>query len=305
MKKIAFLLAGALVAGASMTSCLHDPKNSQEVTLNYGGSQAFNRVTDLESGEVTISVNPNYKMTYSVDGNEANGRVSVDMTGIQLGIPGLAFRLNDLAFKYDNMTAYYGTTAENVTPIGGGGYVFDKFRMYNIIGRAVDGQSCPVYTISFTVNNRYQVTVLPAEVILVGRTHSVQEGDGTAFDTTKPYLTIQVNPQKMEADVQIGRAQLRQTMPETGLLLTGLAVSTNANGYTIAFPEGTEQMPLKYSNNQAMEDSYVRDFALSFDVNSGATTLTGKYTVKLGDKTETFDVSLDMGYLYKLEDLQN
>lgn len=306
MKKIAILLAGFLAAGVSMTSCLHDPKTSQEVTLNYGGEKAFNRVTDLESGDVTISVNPNYKMTYSVEGNESTGRLTMDMTGISLGIPGLAFRLNDLTFKYDNMTAYYGTNAENITPVGtGGGYVFDKFRMYNIIGRVVDGQQCPVYTISFTVNNRYQVTVLPAELILVGKTYATPADEEKMFESKKPILTIQINPQKMVADVQIAKAQFRQSMVETNLLLTGLAVTTNADGYTISLPEGIEQMPLKTGSNQPMEDSYVTDFALSFDVNTGRTALNAWYTIKLYDTVETFDVKLDMGYLFKLEDLQD
>lgn len=136
MKKIATLLAGALVMGLGATSCLSDPKSSQENTYTYGASSAFNRVVDRETGEATISINPNYKMVYSIENYSAKGEVSVDMSNIQLGISGLSFRLNSLPFSYDPMTASYVTTATNITPaVNQGGYVFDKFQMKNILGR--------------------------------------------------------------------------------------------------------------------------------------------------------------------------
>lgn len=309
MKKIATLLAGVLIAGLGATSCLSDPKSTQENTYTYGASAAFNRIVDRETGEATISINPNYKMVYSLDNFSDKGDVSVDMSNIQLGINGLAFRLNSLSFSYDPMTASYVTSATDVTPaVNQGGYLFDKFQMKNILGRVVEGQPAPVFLISFTVNGRYDVTVMPAQVILVGNTHAVDKSakpDDKGFDTKNSMITIQVNSEKMIADVQIARAQFSQSMLQTDLLATGLPVTTNNDGYTISLPEGKDKVALKYANNKDMEGCWLSDFSLSYNIPTGDTTLKGTYTL-LGkgsnsDETAVYDVDVEAGYLFKVE----
>ena len=310
MKKIATLLAAALTLGLGATSCLSDPKSSQENTYTYGASSAFNRVVDRETGEATISINPNYKMVYSIENYSDKGQVSVDMSNIQLGISGLTFRLNSLPFSYDPMTASYVTTATDITPaVNPGGYVFDKFEMKNILGRVIENQLAPVFTIRFSVNDRYDVTVMPAEVILVGNIHAVSrnaETDNKGYDTKNSIISIKVNTVKMLADVLIARAQFSQSMPQTDLLATELPVTTNNDGYTISLPEGKDKVPLKYNNNKEMEDCWLSGFSLSYNIPTGATTLKGTYTLKGrgtdADKTEVYDVDADAGYLFKVEE---
>ncbi len=66
MKK--YLLSFGVLAAAtlSLTSCLGSGSNDQKYTFNYGPSNCFNRVVDMETEETYIGLNPAYSFEFNM-----------------------------------------------------------------------------------------------------------------------------------------------------------------------------------------------------------------------------------------------
>lgn len=305
IKKIFPLLATAVIGTLGFTSCLDVTDERQDVTLTYAGELCFNRITDLESGDVSYSLNPTYNMLFDQIGN----KVTVDMSNIQLStmFSGLAFKLPEIDYKYNSETAFFEASGKDLTPQNAAGsYVFSHFSLKTIPGRIVQSTQAPVYLIDFTLNNRYRITAFPVAPVLVGELNASNvNGDTEPFRTTDSYLTLRVFPERMSANIVIGASKFASDMMITDFVVKDVPLQCTDSGYTISLP-ADDIRQLYYTNDKPFEGCTVSNLAISFDLESGATTLTGIFDVynRLGDDfdpAQTFDVKMSLSYLFLVE----
>lgn len=303
MNKILSLVAIVATAALAMTSCLSGtPDNKQEISLFYSGEECFNRVVDLETGEVLISVNPTYKMTFEMIHN----KLDIEISNIQLanGFSGLSFKLPTMDFQYDAQTGFIVAKGTDIVPSNAtGSYVFDSFTLQAMPSRYIDNTNCPVYQVDFTVNGRYHVTAFPTTTVLVGTTRAQDKADFSAFSTKDPYLVIGVDPAKSTGTVVIGNARFSSAMLTTTLKAVDLPVTITDNGYEIATPADTDHQIVTLTG-KPIEGCTFSDLKVSYLL-SGATGLQGNFSLKdlvsYDESTIDYFVQMEMKYLYDLE----
>lgn len=305
IKKISSLMAMAVMLGLSVSSCLDSKETKNEITLNYGGDAAFNRVVDHETGETLISINPAYSMLF----NTTDEEVEMTMSNIQLanGFSGLAFKLPEMKYKYDPKTAFYTVEATDLTPLNAGGqYVFNNYSMKAIPARIVNGAQMPVYLVNFTINGRYQVSAYPTTPTLIGTTHATRTdaGQSGTYETDNTILQLRINPATLKATMLIADAVFSQDMPTTNFLVKDLPVTLNDRGLTIVTDQDVKYDI--YNTNDAKQNGCsVSNLSLAFNLGTGASS--ASFSVDLSGKNDSFvtfgsyDVTMDLGYLFKLE----
>lgn len=301
-RKISSLLTLIAISLTCLTSCIKESENRQDVYLNYGGELCFNRITDLETGDVAYSLNPSYQMLFEL----LHGNVTVDMTNIQVanGFSGLAFKLPAMKFELDPNTSFYVAKGTDIVPENAAGsYVFTSFRLDAMPGRTVQSTLAPVYLLEYTINNRYLVNVFPTTPILVGELNATNTAEGsTPFTSRSPYLTMRVFPEKMQANVMIGSAQFDKDMIVNDIVIKNVPLTCTQAGYSLALPADTP-VQLYYTNDSEISKCTAENLKIDFNLSTGATTLTGRFNLydRLGDDhdpEQSFDVTMNLSYTY-------
>lgn len=205
MKKL--ILSAAIVLSAlAFTSCLSSNGESKnEATINYGGSLCFNRVTDLQTGEIFNSTDPQYSFLLDY----TNQLITPSMTNLKLmeDASGLSFKLPALKVNLNSQDYSYTVNGTDLIPEGSSQqYVFTTFS-FKAIDRAIRTNSgsyiySPVYDISYTVNGRYSVTVYPTRYDLLGTTTANADGKDT-YTSTKPIYTVTLDTGKKTANLTL------------------------------------------------------------------------------------------------------
>lgn len=205
MKKL-ILSAAIALSALAFTSCLSSNGESKnEATINYGGSLCFNRVTDLTTGEIFNSTDPQYSFLLDY----TNQLVTPSMTNLKLmkDASGLSFKLPALKVNLNSQDYSYTVNGTDLIPEGSSQqYVFTTFS-FKAIDRAIRTNSgtyiySPVYDISYTVNGRYSVTVYPTRYDLLGTTTSNADGKDT-YTSTKPIYTVTLDTDKNTANLTL------------------------------------------------------------------------------------------------------
>ncbi len=303
-RKILSLLAPIAIGLACLTtsSCIDEKENRQDVYLNYGGELCFNRITDLETGEVAYSLNPSYQMLFEL----LQGNVTVDMTNIQVanGFSGLAFKLPSMKFEWDDNTSFYVAKGTDIVPENAAGsYVFTSFRLDAMPGRTVQSTLAPVYLLDYTINGRYRINVFPTAPILVGElTATNADGGSEPFTSRSPYLTMRIFPEKMQANIMIGSAQFANGMIVNDMVIKNVPLTCTATGYSLALPDDAPAQ-IYYTNDAPIEKCSAENLKIDFDLATGATTLTGRFNIydRLGDDDapeQAYDVRMNLSYTY-------
>lgn len=313
MKKIFPLLFLAL--SVSLTSCLNDdPELSNHITLMYSGDQCFNRVTNLETGEVSYTGNPTYKMVFE----QVKGKLDMEMSNIQLSsaFSGLSLLMPTIDYTYDGTSGYYLASATNL-PSGNSGssYTFSNFSLRMIPNRYIQnsqGQTlnCPVYLIDYTLNDTYKIMVFPTNPVLVGMSSAVEtpvtEGEapsGTPYVNKDLYVNMLVDPGKMTTSIGVNNVRFEDDMLHTSLVLKDLPVTITAGGYSVTVP-GT--IPVYNTSGNLTNNSSVKDLTLNVDIRTGVSSLSATFIIYGrtgdGDETESYDVDMTLGYFYMTDD---
>lgn len=205
MKKL-ILSAAIALSALAFTSCLSSNGESKnEATINYGGSLCFNRVTDLTTGEIFNSTDPQYSFLLDY----TNQLITPSMTNLKLmeDASGLSFKLPSLKVNLNSQDYSYTVNGTDLIPEGSSQqYVFTTFS-FKAIDRAIRTNSgtyiySPVYDISYTVNGRYSVTVYPTRYDLLGTTTSNADGKDT-YTSTKPIYTVTLDTDKNTANLTL------------------------------------------------------------------------------------------------------
>lgn len=308
---IAALMAPALLFATS--SCLSsDNNNKQESTLNYGGNQCFNMVTDNESGDYFISPAPNY--TFVLDLINLQGTAS--MTGIKFGSNGspLSFKLPAMPLTFDNKDYSYSLKGSLLTPEGvADQYVFNNFNM-RVVERTLKLPTgyiyAPIFDISFNVNGRYKFTAFPTAYFLLGDVLAHPTGDDASakdYKSEDSVVAIALNADKTDAakftaSLWVYDARFSENMSNMTFYAENLPVDITPYGFTIKTEDG-QAIKVKDSAGE-IKDCSISNIHVSTSVPSGVTSVDFDVDFKALQPTRPIPpchVSANLTYYYKNE----
>lgn len=305
---IAALLAPALLFATS--SCLSsDNDNRQESTLNYGGNQCFNVVTDSETGETFVSPDPNYTAVLDL----INYKGTVSMSGIKFGANGssLSFKLPEMPLTFSNTDYGYSLKGSLLTPEGvTDQYVFNNFN-FGVVERTIKLPSgyvfAPVYDVNFSINGRYKFTAFPTAYFLLGDVTSRP----TTGDDIKDYkyensvVAIVLNSDKTDASkftatLWIYDARFSENMSTMTFYAENLPVALTPYGFTITTEED-EAIKVKDLSGE-IKNCNISNIYVYTSVPSGVTSVEFDADFKALQSTNPIapcHVSANLTYYYK------
>lgn len=308
---IAALMAPALLFATS--SCLSsDNNNKQESTLNYGGNQCFNMVTDNESGDYFISPAPNY--TFVLDLINLQGTAS--MTGIKFGSNGspLSFKLPAMPLTFDNKDYSYSLKGSLLTPEGvADQYVFNNFNM-RVVERTLKLPTgyiyAPIFDISYNVNGRYKFTAFPTAYFLLGDVLAHPTGDDASakdYKSEDSVVAIALNADKTDASkftasLWVYDARFSENMNSMTFYAENLPVDITPYGFSIVTEDG-EAIKVKDSAGE-IKDCSISNIKVRTSVPSGVTSVDFDADFKALQPTRPINpchVSANLTYYYKNE----
>lgn len=236
--------AVALMAAFAMTSCIggDDDGGNNTTTLIY--TSCLNYVVDNPSGVGGLYNDPKstttmgYSLTFDFDKKTAS--VGIANLSLSNEIKNLYFDLYDMPLKADGGSLK--VSAYNIIPKVGGvpasGYMIDQFVM-TFTDRVYNGAYMPVVTISYTINGRYKVEVMPMENIYFGNTKVTTIASGEEYDTTDPYYRVSLKQDKttaeVTADVYVYNAKFSSAMPvQSEMVFKNAALEFNSAGFNVS-----------------------------------------------------------------------
>lgn len=309
MMKKSLLWAALVLPAIAFTSCLSsDGENRQESTINYGGAYCFNVVTDLQSEtrEWFISTEPQYSFVLEA----YSAKATPSMSNIKLidGQAGLSFKLPDLDISFNTPNYSYTCAGSGLTPVNqtSNAYVFNNFSLKvierNIRNSAGAIRYSPVYDLSYTVNNLYQVTVFPTGYDLLGTTIATTDVD---YTDKGPIYTITFDPEKKTASINITDARFASEMTSTSLRINNLPYTVTRGGLVINTPEDATYVIRDAAGE--IKGSSISDVKLNISVPSGTTSLS--FHASMPDfqgvsKLKSFDVRASLSYYYPTDGKQ-
>lgn len=270
MKK-SILSSILMLSALPFTSCLNsDEGNKSEATITYGGSFCFNRVADMQTGESFISTEPQYTFLL----NYTENLITPSMSNIRLnGADGgaLAFKLPALKVNVGVQDYSYTCNGSDITPEGQTqSYIFDRFS-FKVIDRAIKTSNgsylySPVYDITYSINDRYSVTVFPTRYDLLGVTSSIADGSDT-FTSKDVIYTISLDTKTQKANITLTDARFASNHSYMKIGVKELPYTVTAAGITIKTEPG-EKIQL-YDTVGKIENAYLSDVNLRINVPSG------------------------------------
>lgn len=266
-----FAITALMCASLGLASCLDTAEPESSGSSTYGGTDCFNYVTDMETGESFLSYNPSYKFNF----NYTKATCQVEMTNIQLtrGFSGLSFLLPEI----DVTQAYQFTkiTGTDISPENAAGsYVFTKLDL-SYSNRIWDSAYYPIYNLDYIINSRYYITAIPTTQLVFGTTSCVRTSDDEGIPaTTWTYTggeydiyTLTLSTQAYTGDVRIQAAKFEESMAGINLNFKNIPVSYSHSGFS-ADLTGVEIKA--YDNLDAeIPNITVSDLKISSNITSG------------------------------------
>ncbi|MCM1293824.1 MAG: hypothetical protein NC230_09655 [Bacteroides sp.] len=231
----------AFVAIFAMTSCnSDDPKQ----TVQYGFSNDFSYVTDLNAGTTQSLEGAQYIMDFDL----VNGTVNIDVTNLRLTLGGTPIRLKleNVAYTQNAQTGAVVVNVPNaVSIIGGTTHNLSNFKLSQSTAYiAALGQTAIHYTASFTVDNQYSVTAVQQAVFLPGTTTYTSPAGEPLSQSNRSYYSYVLNREKSTATVTAYALELNSKY-YTQLTFEDLPYTVSSTGISINFQgEITAKQPM-------------------------------------------------------------
>lgn len=271
MKK--YLLSFGVLAAAtlSLTSCLGSGKN--ETNYNFTYSDCFNYVVDRQDNSVYIGQSPIYNFVFHNDQT-----LDIDITNLKLNSDQtLNLRFPTLATKVSSTDGFTTFEGYDITPMGvGNSYEFNTFKF-----RGYPWRTPAIYDITYTVNDRYDVTVYPkvlgyySSVVATNNTEGATETVYNDVNNSGTYM-LQINSEKMTATLYILGAKFEKGVNDgdaENLEIRNLPVEIIAGGFRIFTQPGDTYDIYAYQqtpSNAALKDYEMTDINFTAYLSTGA-----------------------------------
>lgn len=191
----------AAVAAMAFASC--DSDNSKDI-VQYGYDKDVTYVTDLNTNTTTELAGANYILELDL----VNAKANVDITNLRLDETGtpVKLRIEQAKLGYNAETGATVITAANaVSVVGGVSHTISNFKLSQTIVyiTALGGQTT-YYSISYTVDNRYNVTAVQTGAYLPGTTVITDNATGNELaKSTRPYYMYVLDREKSKATLVV------------------------------------------------------------------------------------------------------
>ncbi|MDE6370576.1 MAG: hypothetical protein K2K92_03695 [Duncaniella sp.] len=307
-----------------LTACVDsETENTATRIINYGGNMCFNQVVDTQTGEFFNSYSPNYELNL----NLTERLVTTSITNMQLspGNAGVTLRLPALPVNTNTTDVSYEVTGTDIKPEATSAYTFDKFRL-GVIERYVQGTSAenrysPVYQITYSVNDRYDINVFPTSYDLIGAISSTPvtaptpgadsdataraassgtESTAQAYTVTNILHTMTLDVAKNTATLVIDGVRYADTMSPSLLKINNIPYTVAKGAIEVSTPAD-----VTYQINDILgpiTGCTLQDIHIRIAVPSGQTTISYRANITKmqgNDQIVDYDVSTTAGYLYQ------
>lgn len=301
MKKY-LLSAAMLVSTLALTSCLGGSTDDQRLTYNYGGSECFNRVIDLQTGGEFIASAPTYNLQY----NTTAGNVDIALSNIILsqGASPLSFKFPTMTYSQDPNDGFIVTTGRSITPenMGASSYVFDQFNLRAYFGRALGSVYYIRYQLDINNEPRYEVTTYATRNAYIGPVSATNlENPDEIYSNADnlqaqadTYYVVLLNQEKRTATIQVYNGKYTDTMTPLTFMVKDVPFTFTPDGYSVV--AGTDQPLPVYtatSGENPAEGLGMTNVSIIGNLERGATI---RFKCDLGDDGK-YDVTASLRYL--------
>lgn len=227
-----FLLT--FVATFALTSCSSDdPKQ----TVQYGYDNNITYVANRADNTSSVSAGAYYIMNYDLISSKAD----VDIKNLRLtpGGDGINLRIEKAAFGQDKETGATVINVPNATSvIGGVSHTITDFKLsQSMVYISALGQASVYYSISFQLDNQYNVVAVQRSAYLPGSTTITRNSDGSVVNnSSRPYYSYVLDREKSTADVTVyylddkEKVYPQLTFEKLPYTLTDRGISINVEG---------------------------------------------------------------------------
>lgn len=223
---------------ALMTTACSDDDTGASASYEYPYSSCFNYVYNKMSGTGATYTGVSYDIKFDLPTYDAS--IKVKNVKFAERMPAIDFELTGL--KWSNKNGAMVIDATDVIPVVNGQampeYTIDKLSVA-VYDRyvVIDGQAkaSPVFVIQYTINDTFEVTVVPQEVLYASSTGVVNVTDNSIYNNGGALYWVRFDAQSMTADIEIDGAKFAEGMPALNdMKFEDIPVTFYTGGYTLA-----------------------------------------------------------------------
>lgn len=212
LRRFNLLLSAAAAVAVLLTSCTGDDDNFQTFTRNY--TEAYYLVTDNQEGTEFVGDKAGLSVAFTYNYSNINNSTAVVLLkNLPSGGNGTTedVQLNNLPLRVAS-DGWLEVTADGVRAAASMTTI-TNFKM-RWLDRNIDGNYVPVVVLSFTVNDRYNVTLISKYFYCFGETKVTPPG-ATKVDYTDDDILYMVtlDPVNGKATLNLQGAKFTDAMP--------------------------------------------------------------------------------------------
>lgn len=249
----------SLILGVLFTSCLGDSGSTMTMTRQLLPAYNFSYITDRESNESSI-IATGSTTSLSIDFNAQTCGVNVSGLMLRPGGASYSFTIDPAKFSYDRTGALVMNIPTYTDALSGTRIDNMSIRM---LDRVVNGSGIPVWNLSYTIDNKYDVVVVQNNIFLFGDSRFTDE-DGKAYETNQPYYAVYfdnktVSGTGVEGKVYMYNVQFSSSLQQTNLVIDKVPFRLTSTGFTAS----ADNLKVFNSNNTEQTDLAVTDFSIN------------------------------------------
>lgn len=298
MKKY-LLTSLSLLSAIAMTSCLSSSTEDYTTTYNYGGSDCFNRIVDLNDGSDFIASAPSYTLQYK------GSQVDITLSNLILsqGASALSFKLPTMKYSQDPADGFIVTNEYAVSPaVGTSAYLFNPFNLRFLPRNSRLGSIFYIrYTLEINSQPRYEVTTYANNYVYLGPITATNMNDQSVYNTkdnvqaqAETNYAVMINQEKRTAKFVITNGKFADNMSPLNFLVQDLPLTFTNSGYYIS--AGIDTPLAVYtatSGDKPAEGMSMSNLSIVGNLKEGANI---SFTCDLGDSGK-YSVNAPLRYL--------
>lgn len=237
MKRFFTLTAVALTFAAVTSSCLDNNGKEPENKATYNYGPVFNTITDKTTGDVYYNDDTEYQLTIDY----VNSTLSVTTTDLKVssGSQKHTIQISPMPVKIQTGTVEQGVqsiivSAENAYAITAPTQLDITDLSLAWTDRAIGGAYNPLIGLSYTINDTYDVVVMPNTATYFGTVTSTNAMSGDAFTANNIKTVVKFNPLDGTAAIDLNGIQFVGAMPALNMTFPGIKFDAVKSTYTLA-----------------------------------------------------------------------
>lgn len=243
MKLLKSLLALVMLV-VMTTSCEKDSNSllhDNYMELEYVG--CFNYLNKKSVNQGVISTGTTYKFRWRADFTAdvyiKNAKFSVNMpNGIDIDIEGLTWKNVDGVKTISAKDVVPTKVTFNGKEVDASEYVIDAFNLDVFERRLMNGPLTYIPNINMSMEKGdIEVVTVQKQKVYFGSTGVTNNAESTNFTSKTPYYAVTLNPETMEAVIDVYGARFAEAMLAVNMKFDGISFEVSNLGYTLSCEE--------------------------------------------------------------------